>query len=317
LNGRLLSLARKRALKLEHLNLNDRVQDTTKLLASTVGAHISVSTDLAAGLWMTLADPGEIDSAILNLAANARDAMPGGGNVRISTSNVTLDAAAAKRHPEAAPGDYVRLAIADDGVGMPDDVLSKAKEPFFTTKGPGAGTGLGLTSVASFASQAGGFMSIESAPGHGCTVSIYLPRTTKGLATRGVPPDGIALGRGHLVLVVEDDDQVRDVTLRRLEALGYTVTEARTGPEALERLKAQEEVRLVLSDVVMPGGMTGYDVARWVAANKPDVKVIMCSGYNEGDRAIDAERGVDGAITLGKPYTRDQLVHALSKAFAS
>ncbi|HWJ18723.1 MAG TPA: PAS domain S-box protein, partial [Geobacterales bacterium] len=158
LNGRLLSLARKRALKVERLDLNDRVQEIAKLLASTVGEHIAVTTDLATGLWMTLADAGEIDSAILNLVANARDAMPGGGNVRISTSNVTLDAAAVKLHRKAAPGDYVRLAIADSGVGMPEDVLDKATEAFFTTKEPGAGTGLGLTSVESFASQMGGFM---------------------------------------------------------------------------------------------------------------------------------------------------------------
>ena len=317
LNGRLLSLARKRALKLERLDLNDRVQEIAKLLASTVGEHISVTTDLATGLWMTLADSGEIDSAILNLAANARDAMPGGGNVRISTSNATIDAAVAKLHRQAAPGDYVRLAIADNGVGMPEDVLAKAKEAFFTTKGPGAGTGLGLTSVESFAAQTGGFMSIESAPGQGCTVSIYLPRATKGSAARGVLPGGTPLGRGQLILVVEDDDLVREVTVKRLEMLGYTVTEARTGPEALERLKLQEGVRLVLSDIVMPGGMTGYDVARWVASNKPDVKVIMCSGYNEGDRAVGVQQAVNGVTTLGKPYTRDQLARALSNAFAT
>ncbi len=317
LNGRLLSLARKRALKLERLNLNDRVQETAKLLASTVGEHIAVTTGLAAGLWMTLADPGEIDSAILNLAANARDAMPGGGNMRISTSNVTLNAATAKLNREAAPGDYVRLTIADNGVGMPEDVRDKATEAFFTTKGPGAGTGLGLTSVASFASQTGGFMSIESAPGEGCTVSLYLPRSTKEPAARGVVRGGRPLGRGQLILVVEDNDQVREVTLKRVEALGYTAAEARTGPEALELLKLQEGVRLVLSDVVMPGGMTGYDVARWVASNKPGVKVIMCSGYNEGDLAGDAQGTIDGVVMLGKPYSRDQLAHALSNAFAA
>ena len=315
LNARLLSLARKRALKLERLDLNDRVHETAKLLASTVGEQISVTTGLTAGLWMTLADAGEIDSAILNLAANARDAMPAGGNIRISTSNVTLDEAAIKLHPEAARGDYVRLAIADNGVGMPEDVRDKATEAFFTTKGPGAGTGLGLTSVASFAGQMGGFMSIKSAPGEGCTVSIYLPRTSKGPA-RGVLPSGSPLGRGELILVVEDDDQVREVTRKRVEALGYAAIEARTGPEALERLKLQEGVRLVLSDVVMPGGMTGYDVARWVASNKPDVKVVMCSGYNEGDLADDAQGAIDGVVMLGKPYSRDQLAHALSDAFA-
>ena len=316
LNERLLSLARKRALKLERLDLNERVQEIAKLLASTVGEHISVTTDLAAGLWMTLADSGEIDSAILNLAANARDAMPGGGNVRISTSNATLDEAAVKLHRAAAPGDYIRLSIADNGVGMPEEVLAKATEAFFTTKGSGAGTGLGLTSVESFAIQTGGFMSIESAPGQGCTASIYLPRTNKGSAARGLLPGKTPLGRGQLILVVEDDDQVREVTLKRLELLGYTVTEARTGPEALERLTLQEGVRLVLSDIVMPGGMTGYDVARWVASNKPDVKVIMCSGYNEGDRAVGTQGAIDRVVILGKPYTRDQLARALSDAFA-
>ena len=316
LNRRLLSLARKRTLKPERLNLNDRVQETAKLLASTVGEHISVTIDLAAGLWITLADSGEIDSAILNLAANARDAMPGGGSIRISTSNVSLDAAAAKLHPGAAPGDYVRLAIVDNGVGMPRGVLDKATEAFFTTKGPGAGTGLGLTSVASFAGQTGGFMSIESAPGHGCTVTIYLPRAIKGPVAQGLRPSGVPLGRGQLILVVEDDDEVREVTLKRLELLGYSATEAKTGPEALERLQSQVEVQLVLSDIVMPGGMTGYDVARWVASNKSDVKVIMCSGYNDGDRIGDAQGAIDGIITLGKPYTRDQLARALSNALA-
>ena len=316
LNRRLLSLARKRTLKLERLDLNDRVQETAKLLASTVGEHISVTTDLAAGLWMTFADSGEIDSAILNLAANARDAMPGGGNIRISTSNVSLEAAAAKLRPGAAPGDYVLLSIADNGVGMPQDVLENATEAFFTTKGPGAGTGLGLTSVASFASQTGGFMSIESALGQGCTVTIYLPRATKGPGAHGLSSSGVPLGRGQLILVVEDDNEVREVTRKRLEALGYTATEAKTGPEALERLKSLEGVRLVLSDIVMPGGMTGYDVARWVASNKPDVKVIMCSGYNAGDQAIGAQQAFDDVIALGKPYTRDQLARALSDALA-
>ncbi len=288
MNGRLLSLARKRALKLERLDLNDRVQQIAKLLVSTVGEHISVTTDLNTGLWMTLADSGEVDSAILNLAANARDAMPDGGTIRISTSNVTLDAAAVKLHREAAQGDYVRLAIADNGVGMQEDVLAKATEAFFTTKGPGAGTGLGLTSVASFASRNGRVHVDRKRAGQGCTVSVTLPRTTRGAAARGVPPGGSPLGHGQLILVVEDDDLVREVTLKRLEVLGYSVAEARTGPEALERLTLREGIRLVLSDIVMPGGMTGYDVARWVASNKPDIKVIMCSGYNEGDRAVGA-----------------------------
>ena len=315
LTRRLLSLARKRPLKPEQLNLNDRVQETAKLLASTVGEHISVTTDLATGLWMTLADPGEIDSAILNLAANARDAMPDGGCIRIATSNFTLDApSAARLHVDARPGNYVCLAITDDGFGMADDVLGKAMEPFFTTKGPGAGTGLGLASVANFARQTGGFITIESAPERGCTVSIYLPRATMEAAARGLAPGERPPGRGGFILVVEDDDEVREVTLKRLQLLGYLTIEARTGPEAIERLKSEERIQLVLSDVIMPGGMAGYDVARWVALNKPATKVILCSGYSEGDRGGDEENR--GVMTLGKPCTRDELARALSNALA-
>jgi PAS domain S-box-containing protein len=317
LNQRLLSLARKRALKPQRLNLNERVQDTAKLLASTVGEHIAVTTELAAGIWPTLADPGEIDSAILNLAANARDAMPGGGNIRISTSNVALDvAAAAKLRPNAKPGDYVCLAISDDGPGMPADVLAKAFEPFFTTKGPGAGTGLGLASVATFSEQAGGFTVIESAPGQGCAVSVYLPRVIKPSQERSLAPSGLPLGRGELVLVVEDDELVREVSVKRLESLGYAVIEAKNGPEAIKQLLSQEQIRLVLSDIVMPGGMTGYDVTRWVASNKPGVKVIMCTGYSDGDRRGGAQGALNGVQILGKPYTREQLARAVDRALS-
>ena len=313
MNQRLLSLARKRSLKPQRLNLNERVQDTATLLATTVGENISVTTELAADLWPTLADPGEIDSAILNLAANARDAMPGGGNIRISTSNATLNAAAAaKLHLDARPGDYACLAIADDGAGMPTDVLVKAFEPFFTTKGQGVGTGLGLASVASFAKRTGGFATIESASGHGCAVSVYLPCATNKSSARAAIPSAIQQGGGELVLVVEDDDRVREVTIARLKSLGYAVIEAKTGPEAIERLKSQEPIRLILSDIVMPGGMTGYDVMRWAAANKPDVKVILCSGYNEVNRKCEAGGALDGVDVLGKPYTREQLASAVS-----
>ncbi len=317
LNQRLLSFARKRALKPERLNLNDRVQDTVKLLASTVGEHVSLKTDLAAGLWVTMADPGEIDSAILNVAANARDAMPRGGGIWISTSNVMLDrSAAAKLHPDARAADYVCLSIADNGPGMSPEVLAQAFEPFFTTKGPGIGTGLGLPSVADFAKQAGGFASIESALGQGCTVRVYLPRANEKARAAAPSLDGLPLGGGELVLVVEDDSQVREMTLLRLQSIGYAAAEAKTGPEAIEQLKMKLPIRLVLSDIVMPGGMTGHDVERWVAANKPDVKVILCSGYNEGDIVRDAEGRIDGVAVLGKPYTREALAKALCNALA-
>ncbi len=317
LNRRLLSLARKRTLQPQRLILNSRVEETAKLLTGALGEHIALTTDLAPGLWMTLADPGEIDSAILNIAANARDAMPSGGSIRITTLNVTLDArAAAKLHGDARPGDYVRLAIADNGGGMPQEVLDKAMEPFFTTKEAGAGTGLGLTSVASFARQTGGFATIASASGCGCVVSVYLPRVAQDQPASSAKPEPVPLGDGELVLVVEDDAQVREVTLKRIESLGYAVEEARTGPEAIKHLESGAPVRLVLSDIVMPGGMTGYDVARWVASNKPDIRVILSSGYNEGDRSVDATGAIRDVAFLEKPYSRDSLARALSEALA-
>jgi PAS domain S-box-containing protein len=317
LNRRLLSLARKGALKPQRICLNGRVEETAKLLTSTLGEHITVSAGLEASLWTTLADPGEIDSAILNIAANARDAMPNGGRIVIETSNVALDAAAAQKlHPSAREGEYVRLTIADNGAGMTPVVLRKAMDPFFTTKGPGAGTGLGLTSVASFAKQSGGFATIVSAPAEGCTVSLYLPRSYEQAPGGAFPASEIPMGDGELVLVVEDDDQVREVTLKRIESLGYAVTEARTGPEAVWRLQLPEPIQLVLSDVVMPGGMTGYDLARWVASNRPGLKVVMCSGYNEGDRGANAQEPALDVIMLGKPYGRDELARALRDALA-
>jgi PAS domain S-box-containing protein len=314
MNRRLLSLARKRALKPQSLALNERVEETSKLLSRTVGEHISVTPDLADGLWTTLADPGEIDSAILNLAANARDAMPQGGTIRISTSNVALDSQeAAKLHPCGKPGDYVCLSIADNGVGMQADVLNQAMEPFFTTKGPGAGTGLGLTSVASFAKQSGGFAVIRSEPGQGCAVSLYLPRCADA-SPSGDEPAELPLGNRELVLVVEDNDQVRDVTLNWLASLNYEVAEARSAPEAIEILRSQAPVRLVLSDIVMPGGMSGFDLARWAASHKPDIPVVLCSAYNEGDGAAGLEEPPGAFPMLAKPFRKEQLAQTLSES---
>jgi two-component system CheB/CheR fusion protein len=242
--------------------------------------------------------------------------MPKGGNIRIATSNVALDAStAAKLHLHARPGDYVVLTIVDNGLGMTEEVIGKAMEPFFTTKGPGVGTGLGLPSVADFSRKTGGFTSIKSAPEQGCAVSIYLPRAIETSTAGPLRQSESVLGRGQLVLVVEDNDAVREVTLKRLESLGYAAIGANTGQAAVERLR-QESVQLVLSDVIMPGGMTGYDVARWVAANMPNVKVIICSGYSEEDRDTDGQDAIRNTVFLAKPYTRDQLAQALNNALA-
>jgi len=242
---------------------------------------------------------------------------PTGGNIRISTSNVTLDArAAAELHLDGKAGDYVCLAIADDGPGMSKEVLSQAMEPFFTTKGPGAGTGLGLSSVATIAKQGGGFALIWSEPQQGCVVSLYLPRSDEASSRAAAAPGELPLGNKELVLLVEDNDQVREVTAKWLLSLNYAVAEARSAAEAIEQLAPQAPARLVLSDVIMPGGLSGYDLARWVASHRRGLQVILCSAYNEGDGRVSSEGASIDAPMLAKPFKKDQLARAVSKALS-
>jgi PAS domain S-box-containing protein len=315
-NQRLLSLACKRELAPVHLVVNCRIPGMATLLTRTLGEHIELTTDLAPDLWPTLADPGEIDSAILNLAVNARDAMPEGGKLSIQTRNVTLDLHAASMDPDAHPGDYVQLSVIDTGAGMSEEVLQHAIEPFFTTKEPGKGTGLGLSSVFGFAKQSGGFVTLASEVGKGTTVNLYLPRAMAEPMEKEARLTGsstVPQGDGELILVVEDDDLVREATLQRLEALGYTVIEARSGPEAIERLKSDEPIALVFSDITMPGRMTGHDLARWVLAAKPYVKVLLTSGYNAG-RGHDGRDTIAHIRVLAKPYTLIELARSIREA---
>jgi PAS domain S-box-containing protein len=311
-NRRLLSLAQRRKLEPHRLVLNSRVESMTKLLERTLGEEVELNARVAANLWEVNCDPGEIDSALVNLAMNARDAMPDGGRLEIATRNVTLDARASKLHPDARPGDYVSISVTDTGTGMALEVLKRAMEPFFTTKDPGKGAGLGLSSVCSFVKQSGGFVTLASEQGRGATVSIYLPRASDESGAK--PPAGekeIPKGDGELILVVEDDDRVREITLTLLESLGYAVAEARSGPEAIKRLKSGEPIDLVFSDIVMPGKMTGYDVAHWVATMKPNVKVVLTTGYDSKSNASPS--GVTIPV-LDKPYTRERLAQTLRSA---
>jgi two-component system CheB/CheR fusion protein len=313
-NRRLLSLARKRKLEPKRVNLNERIEEASKFLTRTLGEHVQLRTELAPDLWTTIADAGEVDSALLNLATNARDAMPNGGNIVVTTSNVSLDAESATRlHAEARPGDFVCIAFADNGADMSKETLARAMEPFFTTKEPGKGTGLGLSSVYSFAKQTDGFVVLASVVGQGTTVSLYLPRA----ATDALPKPAenasalLPQGDGELILVVEDDDRVREVTLKRLEVMGYAVAEARSGPEAIDLLANDDAVQLVLSDIAMPGGMSGYDLAGWVRETKPGIKVLLSSGYDRG--GIGGRERDSEIVVLSKPYTREQLAHAVRK----
>lgn len=319
LTQRLLSFARKRKLQPVRLVANHRVEETARLLERTLGADIAMTMVLDPDLWETFADPGEIDSALLNIAVNARDAMPDGGSLSIETQNLTLGKEEAQRVPDARAGDFIQLSVTDTGTGMTPDVLRHAIDPFFTTKEPGKGTGLGLSSVYGFANQSNGFITIDSHPGRGTRISIHLPRAApqtnlrRGAFSSAEAP----VGDGELILVVEDDKMVREVTRKRLEALGYDVFEASTGAEAIERLQAGDPVSLIFSDVVMPGGMSGHDLAAWAIDNRPDVKVVLTSGYNDPGRAGASPTLSKKMRILGKPYPMAKLARCIREALDS
>jgi signal transduction histidine kinase len=315
LNRRLLAFSRQKGVELEWVDLNSRVTDTIELLRRTLGDQITVTLQCSRDPCPTLANMGDVDNAILNLAINARDAMPGGGVLTIETRHVTIDPDAAARIPKARPGDFVRLTVSDTGHGMTPDVLKRAIEPFFTTKEQGEGTGLGLPTVYGTVQQSRGFISIESAVAKGTTVHLYFPKTeatqpdqAPATAPAGKPP----LGDGERILVIEDNDKVREATVSRLESLGYAVLQARTGPEAIKLLESGEPVALVFSDIVMPGKMTGYDVAEWIRSKRPDLKVVLTSGYS--NMPLAPSEAVREVSVLGKPYTREQLAHVFRQA---
>ena len=314
LTRRLLLLSSQHEVGLERLDLNDRVAGTIELLRRTLGEQVTVSLRLSPDPCQTSANPGDIDNAIINLAINARDAMPSGGMLTIETRHVTIDADAAGCIANARPGEYVMLTVSDTGHGMSPEVLKHAMEPFFTTKEPGKGTGLGLATVHSTVRQSGGFVAIDSTEGEGTSVHVYFPKAEPGpIVSRAAPsPKEAPLGDGELILLVEDNDKVREATANRLKSLGYAVLEANTGPEAITLLGSGEPIALVFSDIVMPGGMTGYDLAERVRSMRPELKVVLTSGSSDVPLAVsEAARKIK---VLAKPYTREQLACALREA---
>ncbi len=329
LTGRLLTFARRRPLAPTPLRLNEQISGMVDLLRRSIGEHVTLITNLSPRLPLVHADASEIESAVLNLAINARDAMPAGGTIVIETSEHTVDGNDSGGEDRLAPGNYIRLSVSDTGVGMTPEVLARAFEPFFTTKQPGKGTGLGLSTIYGAFRQLGGTVTIYSEVGRGTSVNIFLPRAEMGPATgRGDrSPDAVRASSGESVLLVEDNPEVREVARKRLEGLGYKVQEAETGVAAVELLQgAGPAFDLVLSDVVMPGGMSGYDVAMWVAANRPGTKVLLTSGYpgevaSSGARS-GAKSGAKSGTSSGesdpgqirllrKPYSRAELASAL------
>ncbi len=315
LNRRLLSLAKRRRTSMRPVNLNDRIHETFGFLKRGVGQRISIHLDLAADLWLAAADPAEFDGAVLNLVLNSRDAMPDGGEIKIQTRNQRTDAAPALQTGRR-PGDFVCLVVTDTGMGMKEDVLQRALDPFFTTKPEGDSAGLGLSAIDNFAKEMGGFVSIESQPGAGATVTLSLPRAagTGSLSRATTSNDNAPRGDGEVVLVVEDDDRVREVTLKRVEALGYVVEEASSADEARARLTAGG-VDLVLSDIVMPGAMDGVGLARWMSVNHPSLPIVLATAFSGGAGAGELRRTRD-VLTLIKPYSRKALAAALSQGLS-
>jgi PAS domain S-box-containing protein len=316
LTQRLLTFARRGRLDPEVLNLNDQVVNVIDLLVRTLGETIIISSVLAPDLGRVLADPSEVENAILNLAINARDAMPSGGKLMIETANATIDEsfAASIQGDRIAPGRYVRLSVADTGSGMTPDVLAKAFEPFFTTKEHGRGTGLGLATIYGFARQSGGYATIYSETGLGTIVNIYLPRSEQAGAARGESLTRYAAAGDRRILVVEDNPDVREVAIQRLERLGYRTLACESGPAAVALLGENPGIDLVFSDIMMAGGMSGYDLAMWVRANRPVVKILLTSGFSN-EFAKQAVGPSEAFRVLQKPYATADLAAALQDVF--
>jgi PAS domain S-box-containing protein len=309
LTERLLAFSRLQALSPQSIDANKLVAGVCDFLQRTLGEAVMLETVLAAGLWRSFADSSQLENAVLNLALNARDAMPDGGKLTIETANCFLDQAYVSSLPEPVePGQYVMIAIADTGVGMDQATVERAFDPFFTTKEVGKGTGLGLSQVYGFVRQSGGHVKIYSEAGEGTTVKIYLRRHTGGddRAAEPKPSDDTARAIGtETILIVEDDDALRDYTIEILSELGYGVLAARDGRSALQLLD-RNAVDLLFTDVVMPGGMNGRELADEAVRRRPGLKVLFTTGYTRN--AIVHHGRLDAGVhMIGKPFSFAEL----------
>jgi signal transduction histidine kinase len=320
LTHRLLAFSRQQALEPKRLDINRLVAGMSDLLRRTLGEAINVEAVLAGGLWPTFVDANQLENALINLGVNARDAMPNGGHLTIETANAYLDDAYARRFSDVAAGQYVLLSVTDTGTGIAADVLEHVFEPFFTTKTAREGSGLGLAMVHGFVKQSGGHIRIYSEVGQGTTVKVYLPRYTQTEEMAAVPAetppseDGTLLAQSAAtILVVEDNDGVREYAASALGELGYRVLEATDGPNALKMIDASPHVDLLFTDVVLPNGVNGRVLADRVRDKLPHVPVLFTTGYTQN--AIVHHGRLDAHVhLLSKPYTQQELarkVHEL------
>jgi CheY-like chemotaxis protein len=317
LTHRLLAYSRRQPLEPKPVELNRLITGMSDLLSRTIGAHITIETVLAGGLWQVSADPNQVENAVLNLAVNARDAMPEGGKLTLETANSYLDEAYARINAEVIPGQYAMLAVSDTGIGMTPDVVEKAFEPFFTTKALGEGTGLGLSQVYGFIKQSGGHIKIYSELGEGTTVRLYLPRlherppVVQEDAPVVQPPP---LGGQETILVVEDNDEVRAYTTEILRELGYKVFEATEGDTALSLIASEPGIKLLFTDVGLPGPFNGRQIADEARKLRSDLKILFTTGYAQ-NAIIHQGRLDPGVQLIVKPFNFASLAAKIRQIF--
>jgi PAS domain S-box-containing protein len=316
LTQRLLAFSRRQTLRPVEIDCNNLLESMHKLLRRAMREDIEIKLDFDPDISLAFADAAQLESAILNLGLNAQDAMAGGGRLTITTAGASLDGQYQKLHPEVRPGDYVLIAITDTGEGMSKDVLERVFEPFFTTKEVGKGSGLGLSMVYGFVKQSNGHVSIYSEPGLGTTVRMYLPeRQTKGpkapMPTR--TDEKIMPGGTETVLVVEDDPFVRTYAMRCLQSLGYVVIAAVDGSDALQKLGTDVHIDLLFTDVVMPGGINGWELADRAQRSRPGLPVLLTSGYAL-ETLIKHGRANGESVILTKPYRKAELASRMRQA---
>lgn len=313
LTHRLLAFSRKQPLSPKVIDLNEHMSDMLGLLRRTLGATITVDAHPAPDLWATSADPTQVENALLNLAVNARDAMPEGGTLTLETDNVTFDDEYAATNPEMAPGDYVVLAVTDTGDGIAPEIIERIFEPFFTTKRFGEGSGLGLSMVFGFARQSGGHASAYSEVGRGSTFRLYLPRAEQEPKSTATEVKDIPRSRGETVLVIEDNAEFRLLAVKLLSDLGYDVLNAANGPKALAIAANAPRINLILSDIVLPGGMNGPETVQQIEALTSEIPTLFMSGYPR-DALTNNGRVNPETLLLEKPFRKIELAHKLREA---
>ena len=314
LTRHLLAFARKQPLQPRETEINTMLMETAKLLRPALGEKVEIESALEDDVWPALIDPGQLTTALLNLAINARDAMPDGGKLTLESGNVILDEAYARAHTEVTPGPYVMIAVSDTGAGIPAAIRDKVFEPFFTTKEVGKGTGLGLSMVYGFVKQSNGHIKIYSEEGHGTSIKLYLPPAGGQTQSLGDLVATAPVEGGHeTILAVEDDKMVRDYVVAQLRSLGYKVHAAASGAEALAIIDSGQPIDLLFTDVILTGSMNGRQVADAALARRPSLKVLFTSGYTE-NAIVHHGRLDPGVLLLPKPYRKSDLAQMIRRA---